>query len=57
MTIDETVTRPEEAPASRPTDGKLQARMWIGHNPVVFVVICLAAGYLLGRGWVRRKTS
>ncbi|HLU53652.1 MAG TPA: hypothetical protein VK011_08685 [Acidimicrobiia bacterium] len=49
-------THPTAAPApTTPGNGKLRARLWIGHNPVLFVFGCAAAGLLLGRRTVRRS--
>ncbi|HLU31962.1 MAG TPA: hypothetical protein VK088_09365 [Acidimicrobiia bacterium] len=38
--------------ASRPSAG-MKARMWIGQNPVPYVVGCLLGGYWLGRSMGR----
>lgn len=32
-----------------PREGGLRVRLWIGRNPLVFVAVCLLAGYGLGR--------
>lgn len=42
-----TVGRPPGV--ARAGDTNLQARMWIGRNPLLFVAVCLTVGYLFGR--------
>ncbi|MFO7292264.1 MAG: hypothetical protein FWJ92_03785 [Actinomycetes bacterium] len=45
---------PAASPPLAAGNGKLRARMWIGHNPLLFVLGCAAAGVVLGRRSVRR---
>jgi hypothetical protein len=48
-------TNREGVLASR--DANLQVRLWIGRNPGLFVGLCLAAGFLLGKGPARGGKS
>lgn len=36
-------------------NGKLKARLWIGHNPLLFACGCLFAGLLAGRSASRKN--
>lgn len=55
MTTSQLRTNPEGVLASR--DANLQVRWWIGRHPGLFVGLCLAGGFLLGKGPARGGKS